>query len=237
MDMRQYRITLTGASALLMHADNLEWSTKMERWTAEPENKRVSKAGDDRTPAWRWLGNLYHDEEYIGLPSDNLMTVLREGGAKVPVPGKKGQTYKRQSQSGIIVNELLWPLFPGRMATTKNDEMLIVYPGPLAAKPLMALQEEKDFARHEAAAVEAGFTLFLKRAKIGMAKHVRVRPRFDYWQASGTVTVFDESISLLVLQGIMDMAGQYCGLGDWRPSSPSKPGPWGRFTTVVKEQS
>lgn len=214
-----YAVTLTGASPLLMHADNLKWASDMEAWTADPENKRSSKAGDDRTPAWRWLGYCYHDGQHVGIASDNLMTMLREGGAKVPVPGKKNLTYKRQSQSGIVVNEMLWPL-----VTPK---------GLVPWASVAALRDEDDFAAHERAVSALGFELFGKRAKVGMAKHTRIRPRFDAWEASGTVTVFDETITQPVLQSILDMAGMYCGLGDWRPSAPSKPGPWGRFTATV----
>lgn len=216
-----YTVTLTGASPLLLHADNLSWRANLERWTADPQNKRTSKAGDDRTPAWRWLGYCYHDGQHIGMAADNLMTTLREGGAKVPVPGKKSQTYKRQSQSGLVVNELLWPII-----TPKG-----VIPWAEVAK----LQQEADYAAHEKAANDLGFELFAKSAKVGMSKHVRVRPRFNQWAVKGTITVFDETISTDVLQSILDMAGTYCGLGDWRPSAPSKPGPWGRFTADIKK--
>lgn len=210
-----FRVTLHGESPLLLHADDLSWRAQLERWTANPENKRVSKAGDDRTPAWRWLGYCYHDATHVGIAADNLMTTLREGGAKVPVPGKKNQTYKRQSQSGLVVNELLWPLI-----TTK---------GAVPWSELKALIEETSYEAHETKAQALGFELFAKSAKIGMSKHIRVRPRFNTWTCSGTITVFDESITADVLQNILDMAGMYCGLGDWRPSAPSKPGPWGRF--------
>jgi hypothetical protein len=214
-----YRVRLTGASPLLMHADDLSWRGQLERWNADPENKRVSKAGDDRTPAWRWLGYCYRDHETVGMSSDNLMTALREGGAKVPVPGKKNLTYKRQSQSGLVVNELLWPLHTPK--------------GTISWPALMKLQDEPDYAKHEAYARDCGFELFAKSAKVGMSKHIRVRPRFDAWAIEGTITVFDESITKDVLQSILDMAGMYCGLGDWRPSAPSKPGPWGRFTATI----
>jgi hypothetical protein len=210
-----YRVTLHGESPLLLHADDLSWRGQLERWTATPENKRVSKAGDDRSPAWRWLGYCYHDETHVGIAADNLMTTLREGGAKVPAAGKKNQTYKRQSQSGIVVNELLWPL--------QTHKGLVPWPA------VKALLDQPDYAEHEAAAIALGFELFAKSAKVGMSKHIRVRPRFNSWAASGSVTIFDESITIEVLQNILDMAGMYCGLGDWRPSAPSKPGPWGRF--------
>ena len=216
---RRFKITLTGVNDLLMHADDILWRDGMAAWLADPENKRMSKAGDDRTPAWSWLGYAYHNEKHMGIPSDNLMTALREGGAKVPT-GKKGGSYKKQSQSGILVNEILWPI------VTKF--------GPLLWADIWALRQENDFQVHMARAEELGFELFLKSAKIGMAKHVRVRPRFREWSIQGTVTVLDETITEPILSLILDHAGRYCGLGDWRPSSPKSPGQFGTFTATVE---
>ena len=217
--MQKYEVTMTGVSPLLMHADDLKWRGELDRWLLNSENKKLSKAGDDRTPAWKWLGYCYHDGKQLGIPSDNLMTVLREGGAKVPT-GKKGQTYKRQSQSGIVVNEVIWPLLTAS--------------GPVEWARLAALRTEMNYEAHESTAHAMGFELFAKSAKVGMSKHVRVRPRFDAWSAAGTVTVLDETITSDVLAEILTMAGIYCGLGDWRPSSPSKPGPFGRFNASVR---
>jgi len=64
---------------------------------------------------------------------------------------------------------------------------------------------------------------------------VRVRPRFDNWSCGGTVTVFDDMITTDVLKNILTFAGTYAGLGDWRPSSPKSPGPFGKFTAEVKQ--
>lgn len=213
--MDTYRVRLIGESPLLMHADDIKWRGLLEAWVSNPENKRASRAGDDRTPAWKWLGYCYHDTRAVGVPADNLMTALREGGAKVPVSGKKNLTYKRQSQSGLVVNELLWPLSASKGAVLWPD--------------LATLIDEPDFAVHERRAEQSGFELFSKGAKVGQSKHIRVRPRFNAWACEGSITVFDETITRDVLQTILEMAGVYCGLGDWRPSSPSRPGPWGRF--------
>jgi hypothetical protein len=191
----------------------------MKAWAKDPANAKGSVAGDDRSPAWRWIGNLYVDGGLIVIPADNLMTVLREGGAKCPT-GKKGATFKRQTQSGLVVNEAAWPILVNGKA--------IPYDG------IKALINNTDFAQHEATATAAGFSLFVKRAKIGQAKHVRVRPRFDVWAISGSITVFDEMITQDVLQNILSFAGTYAGLGDWRPSSPKSPGPFGKFTAQVK---
>jgi hypothetical protein len=217
--MDTYRITIKGTQPLLMHWDNLDFAEKLKKWQMDPANKAKSIAGDDRSPAWAWVGNLYQEGGIVVLPSDNLMTVLREGGAKVST-GKKGATFKRQTQSGLIVNESAWPLLVGGK--------------PVDARQFNALVPgEMEFEKHQEAAAAAGFMLFVKRARIGQAKHVRVRPRFDEWTAVGTISILDDTIKRDTLQMILDHAGMYCGVGDWRPSSPKSPGPFGKFIATV----
>jgi hypothetical protein len=219
MATRQYRVSITGVTPLLMHFDNLDWADYMKRWSMDPGNKAESVAGDDRSPAWRWIGSLYTDAGFVVIPADNLMTVLREGGKRCPT-GKGQATFKSQSQSGIVVNESSWPV--------------VVNGGTIPVSKVMALKSEKDFEAHKETATSLGFSLFVKRAKIGASKHVRVRPRFDSWAASGTLTVFDEMITKDVLANILTFAGAYAGLGDWRPSAPKAPGPWGKFVADVE---
>ena len=219
MKARQFQVTMTGQTPLLMHYDNLDWAGMLEKWGREPSNKKISVPGDDRTPPWRWIGNLYLNAGHVCIPSDNLMTMLREGGAKCPT-GKKGGTFKRQTQSGLVVDQVAWNLVSSK--------------GEIKMADIKPLTEEMDFEAHIKAAEKLGFMLFVKRAKIGQAKHVRVRPRFDVWSCSGTITTLDETINRDVLQMILDNAGMYCGIGDWRPSSPKSPGSFGKFTATVK---
>src|SRR5690606_31225901 len=87
--MRTYQVTITGKTPLLMHWDNIEWADRMAAWKDDPKNQKLSKAGEDRTPAWRWIGSMYHDDDKVSMPSDNLMRCFMEGGAMVPVPGGK----------------------------------------------------------------------------------------------------------------------------------------------------
>lgn len=219
--MRSYKIALVGKMPALMHADNIEWSDAMDRWKADVKNKKGSKAGDDRSPAYRWLGSLYHDGQVIGWPNDNLMRCFMEGGAMVPVPGgKNGKTFKAQTQSGMLVEGTHWPL--------------LVDGKPIAVAPLLALQAEPDFTEHQKFVESCGFTLYLKRAKIGQSKHVRVRPMFETWSAAGVINVWDDQITKAALQDIVTQAGLYKGLGDWRPGGKT-PGPYGMFTATVSE--
>ncbi len=219
--MKQYQITLNGLTPLLMHQDNLTFSEKVQAWCKDPANKGNTTAGDDRTPPWTWIGYLYHDGRTIGMPSDNLMTMLREGGAKVAKKGK--ETFKKQTQSGIMIDQQQWDL--------------LINGKPVSIDPVKNLIGDTDFNAHIDAAENLGFELLVKRATIGRAKHVRVRPMFRSWQLVGSLTVLDEEMSGLtrgVLQTVFDQGGAMCGLGDWRPSSPSKPGTFGRFEATVE---
>jgi hypothetical protein len=220
MQAKRYTVEMKGETPLLMHNDNLSWAEYMKKWGLDPANRQESVAGDDRSPAWRWVGNLYTEGGKVVIPSDNLMTVLREGGKRCPT-GKGRGTFKSQTQSGIIVDQSSWPLLAG------GNEI------PYA--PLKALVDNPDFSEHEAVCAGLGFELFVKRAKIGQAKHVRVRPRFDNWSCAGSLTVLDDQITFDVLKNILTFAGAYSGLGDWRPSSPKSPGSFGKFSVEIKE--
>jgi hypothetical protein len=94
---------------MLQHNDNIDWADFMDEWRSDPENKKISRAGDDRTPAWRWIGCCYTDGQAIALPAGNIMRSIMEGGAMVPVPGGKGgKTFKAQTQSGMMSVEPFW---------------------------------------------------------------------------------------------------------------------------------
>jgi hypothetical protein len=219
MDARKYEITLIGARGLLMHKDNIIFAEKAKAWRKDPKNKRDSIAGDDRSPAFSWIGYCYDDGKNLVIDSDNLMTMFREGGSKCPT-GKKQETFKKLTQSGMLVNEIGWPL--------------LVDGAPIPWSAIKSFENEEDFSKHEELAKSFGFELFIKRAKIGKAKHVRVRPKFEKWSATGTITVFNQEITLDVLRNILNCAGTLCGICDWRPSSPMAPGPWGTFTSEIK---
>lgn len=132
--------------------------------------------------------------------------------------GRGPKTFKAQTQSGMFVEGSHWPLLvDGRQ---------------ISVAPILALRAEKDFDAHREAVSRHGFSLFLKRAKIGASKHVRVRPLFDQWSSVGIIHVHDEAITKDILQQIVSQAGLYKGLGDWRPGGKT-PGPYGMFTATV----
>lgn len=51
---------------------------------------------------------------------------------------------------------------------------------------------------------------------------MRHRPRFDDWELDFEIHVLDEQIKPDVVNGILTDAGQYVGIGDYRPK-------YGRF--------
>lgn len=218
--IRRYEATLTGLSPVLLHQDNFDFQEAVNKWRKTPENKKYSVAGDDRSPPWTWIGYTYHDGNLIGVSSDNLMTCFRNGGAKVLVPtGKHGQTFKGMTQL-IFLDQILWPI-------TINGQTV-------PWKPVEKLIGNMDFEEHKAVAAKLGFELFPKRAPVGSGKHIRVRPRFNTWELKGTMTVTEELLTTEVLQQILNCAGNYVGLCDWRPGGKT-PGPFGRFSAVLKE--
>jgi hypothetical protein len=217
---RNYKVRLTGQTPLLLHKDNIQWGERVKAFCKNPANKSKSVAGDDRSPAWTWLGYCYNGSGLVVIDSDNLMAMLRDAGKKCPAATGKG-TLKAQTQSGIIVNEIGWPIQVDGGRTVDYDA-------------LMNLKDEEDFEKHEAAVQKAGFELFVKRAKIGSSKHVRVRPRFELWSAEGTILVVDDTLTTKVLENLFIVAGRFVGVGDWRPGSMAS-GRFGQFTAEISE--
>jgi hypothetical protein len=224
MSIRNFAVEIDGITPIIFHNDDIEWSDQMDDWRGDPENAKNSKPGDDRFPAYRWLGYLYHDDAgRIIVPAANLSRVLMEGGAQIPVPGARNskKTFKAQSQSGILIRDVGWPLYCNGSGA------------PLEFAALESVKSLK-FADHKAVVSKLGFELFVKRVRVGQAKHVRVRPRFRKWRIAGVLTVTDDAITRDVLQQLFDQAGTYKGLGDWRPSS-NTPGSHGLFTAKISK--
>jgi hypothetical protein len=208
---------LTGEMPLLMHPDDVEASDSLRAWRQDPANKNASVAGDDRSPAWTWQTNLYSDGEFVTVPSANLMVAMRQAGSQMIL--KKQKTYKEISQSGLLIptEYLHFSLDGTRQIAIADCHKLRDFP----------------FSKQADAVRAMGFRLFVKRAKIGTSKHVRVRPRFDAWQIRGTIAVLTPDISWEVLGTLFDLAGRV-GLCDWRPGCKT-PGPYGMFTAKLKK--
>jgi len=55
------------------------------------------------------------------------------------------------------------------------------------------------------------------------------RPRFNKWRAKFTIQLGDEALPSTVLNEMLQHAGQYVGIGDWRPN---KKGMFGKFQLI-----
>lgn len=219
--MLNVKVVIKGLTPLLMHADNIEWADMMEEWRKDPSNKAMSKAGDDRTPPFRWIGSLNTDGQIVTIPSEYIMRCLMEGGAQVPT-GKGKKTFKAQSQSGLLCPEFHWPLHINGSGATIN------------MSDINDLKTKAHFVEHVEGARKLGFSLFIKRVRVGQSKHIRVRPRFEQWSTEGRIVIMDEAITVKILRQILELAGRYKGLGNWRPGSPT-PGQFGMFEATVEE--
>ena len=218
--MKNFVFTLTGSAPLLLHHDNIGFADEMDTWKNDPANRKSSKKGDDRYPAYRWTGCLYTDKVRVVMPSDNIMSALMSAGKMVPT-GHGMETFKAQTQSGMAIEGLSVPL----VVNGKEIPVELV---------IKARNIESDFNAQQTLAAKYGVMLFVKRATIGKNKHVRVRPRFDVWSVSGALNVWDESLTADILARIFDCAGRYKGLGDWRPGGRT-PGPYGTFKAEITD--
>lgn len=217
MKEKSYLVTLRGATEMILHADHVEWADVLMKARLRARKDKTGVPGDDRSPAFTWLGYVYFDGADIAIPFMNLSAALMKAGAQIGT-GKKQQTFKSATQSGIRFAEPYWKLL------VKGK------PVPFAAERERLLQVD-DFDAHKEAARAMGFTLDVRRATVGAKKHVRVRPLFSpRWAATGEVQVTDERITEEVLRELFAYAGRYVGIGDWRPGAPKKPGPFGTFT-------
>lgn len=102
------------------------------------------------------------------------------------------------------------------------------------ADDIDAIPEMAKFRDQVTSARRLGFNLYMKRAPINKAKHVRVRPRFEVWEVEGVLKITNEVIDDGILRKFVKIAGEQSGLGDWRPSSPLSPGPFGQFKAEIE---
>ena len=209
---------LMGMTPFLMHKDDVEGSDQLKIWRTDPKNKEISVPGDDRSPAWTWHTYIHNDGKHFALPFDMLLANLRCGGAKKIL--KKMKTYKESVSAGTAIDGEFVDFFTRINGGWKQ----------VPIEPIVKMQHQ-PFAEQADRVRDLGFSLFVKRAKPEGArgsKHVRVRPRFENWKVSGTLTVSARELTFSVMEEIFNLAGRI-GLGDWRPGSPKSPGPFGQY--------
>jgi hypothetical protein len=199
-----------------MHHNNIEQRDRLEETR---KRMRGGKPGDDRSPPDTWKSYLYVSDETnkICIPTENLLAALLLGGMKVKMSGK--ETYKTHSQ---------------RIAFDRLDYDLVIGSGTIDKSSIESIQGE--YLEHADAVRALGFRLQVKPASVGTTKHIRVRPLFAQWSVTGTFEIEADDASILGLSALRDIftaTGRLVGLGDWRPSSPKRPGQYGRFVAEI----
>jgi hypothetical protein len=230
MASRSFLVTLIGENELLMDRDNIDFSAKIAKWQKDPSNKNAQAPGDDRAPAWGWLGKLHYagfeTHEWVGIPNGMMATCLRDAATQIAHPTVRGKkSLKEASQAGILLRRSAFPLLVKRPGL--GDWSPISY-----TDVYRKLQSEDDFLVHQDVVPSFGFRLDVRRARPQFNRaHVRVRPMFGPWRCIVDMEVTIDILDNAVMQTIWDYAGRYKGLGNWRPSL-SRAGTYGTFHVV-----
>lgn len=200
-----------------MHHNNI-----LERDRIDAMRKKMTNGvpGDDRSPAETWKSYLYisDDTGNLCIPTENLLASMLGGGTKVRIKGK--ETLKTHSQ---------------RIAFDRLDYDLLVNGKPIHSSEINKITGE--FIDHSDGARNLGFKLNVKPVTVGTSKHIRVRPLFGNWAFGGHFEIDEEDEQILkldALRNLFNACGRLVGIGDWRPSSPKKPGLYGRFAATVE---
>lgn len=214
--MTEYSFSISGVTSLILHHNNIVARDEME---TKRKRMKGGKAGDDRSPPESWKGYLYVSESTgnICMPTENLLACILAGGVKVKVGGK--ETLKTHSQR-VAFDSLDYDLFVNGKTIAWSDVEKI----------------DGEFHEHYQATQQLGFRLSVKPVTVGTSKHIRVRPMFSNWALSGRFSIDDDDANIMNLSTLRDLfstSGRLAGLGDWRPSSPKKPGQYGRFIAEV----
>ena len=215
----QYQFVLTGRSPLLQHFDSPLWTDALQEFRKNDPAGKAGAKGDDRNPPWTWIGylNVNPESGNICIPQMNLSACLRDGGKKVS--STRRGSMKSASVTAFTITEANFDI-------KLHDGRYISHAEILAMK-------DEPFAAQIRLVEKLGLSLDVRRATLGTSKHVRVRPSFAAgWSITGTLSVEDESLTHGALYDIFDAAGRLAGLGDWRPSAPKSPGPYGRFAVT-----
>lgn len=218
---QKYGFELEGVSPVIFHQDDVLWADQVEAKREEIKRKQEDKfkAGDDRCPVDTWKGYLYNDGQFVTMPTDVLRSCIVKAGTRVTLTNRKSM--KEMMAAAVVFDDL-------------HAEFLTAQ----GRKISIAEVEKVDgaFGYHVAKVRDLGFDLLVKRATIGRAKHVRVRPVFAAgWSVRGTLTVVDAKVTFQKLEEIWSIGGLLIGICDWRPGSPKSPGPYGKFDAKLKK--
>jgi len=70
----------------------------------------------------------------------------------------------------------------------------------------------------------------------GGVADIRFRPCWNWWWSEFTITYNERMVTPDILVNMLNNGGFSCGIGQWRPGSPKKPGPHGKFHVASNEE-
>lgn len=210
MAIRKLSITIKGTADLINHngqtADPRNEFAKQMR--AISSKRKKTDADFDQLAKIEWFAGLYvgrtkddaKDTARLTIPSHVIEAAL-VGGAK---KSKRGV----QAKSGLFVTDAGTLDFPGSPATA------------LAKDELKAWLDEL---------FDQGENTLTVGVKVGQAKVMRTRPKFDGWHSTFVAEYDDAVLTFGDVQEILEDAGRLVGVGDWRPK-------YGRFAVASIEE-
>jgi hypothetical protein len=187
--------------------------------------------GESQDDCYRrtWREHMHTDVKgEVFIPPTSIKNCLSEAAQfmSIPVPGKGKATYTKNFEAGIIVAKPIY-IFHSNL------------PKPLSAEVSAKTKQEwvpymRDEVEHEA--------LFLPSdGKRGGSKRVmKYYPVFPEWRGDAELIIVDETVlqtsardkNRTVLQEVLEGAGQFIGIGRYRPR---KNGYYGRFEILSFE--
>lgn len=208
MTIRRFQVDLTGTAALLLSnnacSDPLSKASKIKKHFTSKRTKVDADHQNLRVIDWVYSG--YWTEPGEVIIDDSSNSVSFDGFSDLYIPS---QNFERCLRNGATAFKL------GKEVTRAlivENESPILYDGPRAAIDML---QHSNFC----------LTSPVKRAN---ATNWVTRIKVPDWSCQFCLTVDDDRISVDSLERIVKAAGQFEGLGTWRPR-------YGRFTGVLTE--
>ena len=217
IQLGHFETTLTGKTSLIMH----KFSEKAQR-QIEEKQQREGQVKSNKKPPRDPLRELADCVHYFRAKDADLMyTRLKkmnrgkgaQGGDDItkcfqsipvgfPACGFKEATRRGVKDSGV----------------TMKDFSGMVYMQGLNGQPdLMEIKFKKAFFRVDHVIIGMGI------------RDIRYRPEFRNWSTKMLIEFSKNEIRIQDVINAINRGGNNCGVGEWRPGSPQKPGPNGRY--------
>ena len=210
MSIRQFRAELTSLAPLLlsnnMCSDPLSEAAKIKKQFTSKRTKSEADHKNLRVIDWVYSGYWSEPGEVSIDETEN--TIDLDGFSELYIPG---QNFERCLRNGATAFKLGKEV---QRALIVNGEGQLSYDGPQSA--ISMLQDPSQRFVLTSPVVRMKATNWVTRIVI------------PSWTCAFELTVDDERLSFDALERITKAAGQFEGIGTWRPR-------YGRFTTALTE--